>query len=266
MAPCPECGSELEFNEQYGKYYCYTCQQYPQYSQTPPPPPPAGAPPTKGGSSKTPMMVAGVVVIILIIIAASYFLVLAPTDDNGPSDGNGNGQGRETTTMDFSDVQDELNYWDEHDGQFETLDPGDTLIIEDEIIFIASERYYDWDTDSYETLTYVYFKSAHQGDTSDDWYYYYWYDDDYYYYDYDLTFQGDITDDFKIGDQVKVTLHIISIDWEDYTGQSSSYKDYEGRDIEYFDEMWDGKNVHHLPRSSIELIKSGSGDPRTKIE
>jgi hypothetical protein len=236
MAPCPKCGGALEYVVQNDQYYCHSCQQYQQpaaQAPSPPSPPPKSnyqRPPA--AKSKTPIIIAGVVVIILLILASVYFLVLAPQEEGDNY--------VETMTMDelLNDYE-----FDENGIKFRSLSPGETLIIEDQIIDIGSE--YDYYTD--EVVTYIQFKSTAGKRTNSFW-------KGLYNGDFsdrvDLGFQSDLTDDFKIGDDIVVTLHVINVD-------------YYGYHFELFKEMWDGESLQYLPEN---CIRTSEPPPRDDIK
>ena len=91
---------------------------------------------------------------------------------------------------------------------FKTLNKGDTLIIKDSIFNMTYNQRYN--------ATLVLFSSNKSNG---------------------LIFAGDITNDFKDGEKVKVTLHIIE-DKFDYTYQGQTWK----IDMEYYKEGWDMQN------------------------
>jgi hypothetical protein len=182
MAPCPTCGRELNYVEQYGQYYCYTCQQYQQPSARaappppPPPPPPGYVPPppyqtSRPPTSKSKFIFGGVIVIIIIIILASYFLLVIPKEDEGNK-----------YTMSFQELIDDME--DPNDfSDFKTLEPGDTVIVEDTIS--------DIDYDGAKTQ--ITFESYDAGE---------------------FVFLGDLTDEYDYGDKIRITLHIIVIEYD----------------------------------------------------
>ena len=88
MAPCPSCGTELEYVQQYGKYYCRYCQQYHDPVIQPSQPYPAAR------GTPIPVIIA-VVVVILVVIGGAFFLFTSSdeNDDNGYGYGDGYGNG-----------------------------------------------------------------------------------------------------------------------------------------------------------------------------
>ncbi|UCH89294.1 MAG: hypothetical protein JSV49_01210, partial [Thermoplasmata archaeon] len=227
-------------------WYCGSCQQYqdvhPQDTPRPPPPPPSGG----GTSSKAPMIIAGIVVIIIIIAAALFFLVMGPEDDDDKG---------KTVKMNMADLENDLVI-DDTGVNFKSLEPGDTLVIEDEITYIASDDYWG------ETVTYIWFESAHEGESENDWREVSY--GEVYYEDYDLTFQGDLTDDYQEGDLVKVTLHVVDLTDIEHSGDykpdgysGSGYK------IEAFAENWEFGGFQHLPESTITNLSSPPDDDDT---
>ncbi|UCE36580.1 MAG: hypothetical protein JSW00_13830 [Thermoplasmata archaeon] len=220
MTICPYCGIDFVQPQ--------AAQQYPPQQQ-----PPSKAP------SKGPLIIGIVLAVVVVIIIAVFAVIMLDGDGNGKDNGNGdkngkeNGNGDESAiTMTFAELIEDVES-SENTLEFKTLEPGDTLKIEDEIVYIASE-YDEWDE---ETVTYIWFKSAHKSEDIDDWYDDYWDD----YYNYDFTFKGNLTNDFDVEDDVVVTLHVIKIDMYGY-------------EREYFEEMWDedAQTVQNLPSSCIK--------------
>jgi hypothetical protein len=128
---------------------------------------------------------------------------------------------------------------DYDEGDFLTLSPGDTVVVEDEIAYIAS----DWDYEYDMEVTYVWLESAHALEDIDDWYDSW--DDDY--YDHDLIFEGDLTDEYSSGDEIAITFHVTIVS-------------YYGEDIEVFKEMWDDGDFAPIHPRFITIIKFGPGD------
>jgi hypothetical protein len=232
VAPCPTCGRELNYVEQYGQYYCYTCQQYHQPGAQaappppPPPPPPVHGPPPGAPRSKTPLLIAGVVIIVIIIILAAVFLLITPEEEG------------DTVTMDMNDLRKNFTA----DG-LKNLTAGDTIYVEDEIIYMADKYDEDYET----TVTYIWLESAHGGESLSNWRVYDYSDDEYDYINMDFTIEGDITDEYDTGDKIRITLNVIIIDDN-------------GETREFFDEMWDGKKIVPLLESVIKLLLEEEGD------
>ncbi|UCE36578.1 MAG: zinc ribbon domain-containing protein [Thermoplasmata archaeon] len=211
---CPNCGQSIMQPQQ-------AYQQYPPQQQQPMQQPmqPTPMPPPAGGPSKGPLLIGVVVAVVVVIIVAVFAMMMLG--------GNGNGK---TVTMTAKELMDDITYTEDTWG-YKSLKPGDTLKIKDEIIYIASE-YDDWYE---ETVTYFWFKSEHKNEDIDDWYDSYWNE----YEDYDITFKGDLTDDFEEGDEVIITLHCIKV--EKY-----------GYEREVFREVWDEKEeTFKLPTKDI---------------
>ena len=252
MTRCPSCNNEMNYVEQHSQWYCYTCHRYqqaaPAHNQAPPAPPPAQGqqqyqqppaqdqqqyqqapaqyqqPPPVRGKSKSTMILLAVFAVIIVVILAAAFIFMSTGDDNG---------GGKTKTMTYDDLE---NNYDSYTMGFKSLSPGDTVKIEEKLVYIASE-YDDWED---ETVTYIWLESAHKGETEDDWREYDDWDEDYYYYDSDFTFQSDLTSTYSAGDDVVITLHIIKIEFYGYTR-------------EFFDELWDGKQItYNLPTSCMK--------------
>ena len=121
-----------------------------------------------------------------------------------------------------------------YDGtDFLKLSPGDKVVVEDEIAYIAS----DWDDDYDGDVTYIWLESAHGSENMYDWY------DPMYgeYYDYDFTFEGDLTDEYYVGAEVKITLHVTEVNAL-------------GMEIEVFKEMWENGEFVPLPVLCIKLV------------
>jgi hypothetical protein len=130
----------------------------------------------------------------------------------------------------------EMDDYDFDNWEFISLDPGDTLKINDKIVYIDSV------IESGETVTYIWFETNHKGEDIEDWVEYEPSYGAYYYNNYDITFEGDLTDKYKIGDEVVVTLHIIEIE-------------YNSRIMEYFEEMWDdqySEPQYQIPSSCLD--------------
>ena len=172
--------------------------------------------------------IVSLIVIISIIILASLSFF-------------GFNENKKTVIMNYQQYKDDIRYSVGYGLGFESLEPGDTLEIEDEIRYIASE----FDSYNQEWVTYIWFNSTHHGETVDNWRkLYYWDDEDYSYSNYDLTFKGNLTNLYKIGDKVIVTLHIVEIKWYGY-------------EIEYFEEMLSNDeelNYQYLPETCIEHV------------
>jgi hypothetical protein len=237
VAPCPTCGRELNYVEQYGQYYCYTCQQYHQPGAQaappppPPPPPPVHGPPPGAPRSKTPLLIAGVVIIVIIIILAAVFLLITPEEEG------------DTVTMDMNDLRKNFTA----DG-LKNLTAGDTIYVEDEIIYMADKYDEDYET----TVTYIWLESAHGGESLSNWRVYDYSDDEYDYINMDFTIEGDITDEYDTGDKIRITLNVIIIDDN-------------GETREFFDEMWDGKKIVPLLESIIKLLQDDNGEEEVKF-
>lgn len=254
----------MNYVNQYSQWYCSYCQQYhqpapaqvsqaaqplPVYQQQqaqvhyapPGTPQPAGAgysqPPKQ--KSKTPMIIGGVVVLVLLVILASAFLFMGPDEDNGDTK-------TQTQKMDMQGLMDDMVETDDS-IHFKSLEPGDKVIIEDEIVYIATKFQFS----TFETETYIWFESTHQGESVYDWRDYDPYLGGYTYHDYDLTFDGDLSYEYGKGDNVQITLHVIEIT-------------YDGVKSEYFDEMWDGEDLQNLPNSAIDFVwepsNNGNGE------
>ncbi len=97
---------------------------------------------------------------------------------------------------------------------FKSLQPGDILKIKDEIALIEAM---DWNN---KTITFITLKSWPNNT---------------------VPFEGNLTHEYEIGNKIVITLHIIEIEKN-------------GRKIEFFKEMWDGKNLIPLPPSTIQKI------------
>ncbi|UCE36579.1 MAG: hypothetical protein JSW00_13825 [Thermoplasmata archaeon] len=213
MSICPYCG--IGFFQPRAK---------PQY-------PPQRQPPSKT-PSKGPLIIGLVLVIVVVIIIAVFAVILQGR--NGKLDINENGN---DVTMTYAELEDDITYNGKYILDFISLEPGDTLRVEDEIIFIAS----GYDESDYEIATRIWFKSEHEGEDTEFWYAYSSREDKYYYHNYDFTFKGNLTDDFKVGDDVVITLHVIDVIWNGY-------------DSEFFEEMWNKENEtpQNLPRTCIK--------------
>ena len=96
----------------------------------------------------------------------------------------------------------------ENGSYFKSLDPGDVLIVED-IIENITPRYNPFQNYS---VTYISFKSG----------------------GYPFTFEGNLSGDFKVGDRVIITLHIIGVEKNGY-------------EMEGFAESWDAENEKPKP-------------------
>ena len=140
MTTCPVCGSELEYIQKDNTYYCNQCRkhQQPESHET------AQSPQPQAGTSKIPVMMAVIVVTILVLLAV-VLLIPDPDEDK-----------EKTVIMTFAEFNDARKYWLDHDGDFKDLEPGDTLVIKDEIYYIATDNQVDgW-------VTHIWFKSFHE--------------------------------------------------------------------------------------------------------
>ncbi|HEC76053.1 MAG TPA: hypothetical protein ENI33_02195 [Thermoplasmatales archaeon] len=96
----------------------------------------------------------------------------------------------------------------ENASYFKSLDSGDILIVED-VIENITPRY---NPIANYSVTYINFKSG----------------------GYPFTFEGNLSQDFKVGDKVIITLHIIEV-------EKNGYK------MESFAESWDAENEKPKP-------------------
>ncbi len=111
----------------------------------------------------------------------------------------------------------------DEDGRIDILEvePGDTLIIRDELVYIASEHNSTLDI----TVTYIWFNSTHMGQDESQWYN----SSSDLYMNFDYMIEGDHTSDYSVGDTMDITFHIIEVDTEFIKG-------------EMFRELWDSEN------------------------
>lgn len=227
MTLCPTCNSNLEYISDYGRWYCRYCRQYQQPLPHQPHPeqqPPAYQQPYQEPepppSSKWMIIGAVIVVIIIIVVILATVLISTSQDD-------GNGGGGKTVTMSVAEFEDNINIQHERDYRgydnyikvlFNSLEPGDTLLLKDEITDIY---YNDWN----ETEIII---------GNDRWY----------------DFEGDLTDEFELGDMVVIEMHVIYISF-DQTSDGTTYHN-EG---EIFQEQWNSElnepRSVPLPRSII---------------
>ncbi len=166
-------------------------------------------------------IVFAVAAIIILSIAASIILNV---NENG-----------KTVIMSMREFDCEMDDYDLENGEFISMESGDTLKIEDRIVYIDSV------VESGETVTYIWFKTNHEGENIEDWVEFDPRYGEYYYDNYDITFKDDLTNQYEIGDDVVVTLHIIEIE-------------YNNRQMEYFEEMWDEQKnepQYHIPSSCL---------------
>ncbi len=180
---------------------------------------------SNGKLFKASTLVAIAVLIIAILLISIATFVLNGGDVNG-----------KTVTMSMRDFDNEMDDYDVDNGEFISLDPGDTLKIKDKIVYIDSV------IESGETVTYIWFETNHKGEDIADWVEYEPSYGEYYYNNYDITFEGDLTDKYEIGDEVVVTLHIIEIE-------------YNNRIMEYFEEMWNeqyNEPQYQIPSSCLD--------------
>jgi len=107
--------------------------------------------------------------------------------------------------------------WDDYmrengTSYFVSLEPGDIVTIKDIISKISSK----YDPHYMDNITYIGFKSGGAP----------------------FLFEGDLTGDYQVGDEVVITLQVIEIE-------------VDGRTDEFFKEMWDGRDVKPVPASAI---------------
>lgn len=172
-------------------------------------------------------MIIGAVIVVVIIIIVILAAVLISTSKDG-SDGGGG----DTVTMSVAEYEDNINIQHELDYKgydnyikvlFNSLEPGDTLLLEDEITFID---YYDNDWDETEIEL-----------GNDRWY----------------EFEGDLTDEFEVGDIVIIEFHVIYVSFEQILDGDTYH--YEG---ETFQEQWDSEldepSSEPLPRTIISKV------------
>jgi hypothetical protein len=174
---------------------------------------------------KGSILIASVILIIgILLISMATFIV---------TNGNGNGK---TIFMNMREFDNEMEDYDFYNWGFTSFEPGDTLKIEDKIVYIDSVY------EGGETVTYMWFETNHMGEELGDWIEYDSSSGEYYYIDYDITFEGDLTDKYAIGDEVVVTLHIIEIE-------------YNNQIMEYFEEMWNdqyNEPQYQIPSSCLD--------------
>jgi signal peptidase I len=154
------------------------------------------------------------VILGLIIVAALVALPYLSSDSEDDSDSD------TVTLMGLkNDVYEKENYGTD----FSSYEPGDTVVIKDQINYLYS------DYDEYDDLvTYIWVESTHKGEDA------YELDSE----TVDFIFNGDLTDEFSSGDTIKITLNLI-------------YTEEQG---EVFDEIWDGEDFTYFPRSCIRLV------------
>jgi len=165
-------------------------------------------------------MIAAVVLAVIIIIASAVYLFAFY---ESPSD-----KDEDAVEMDMNELRS-----DYVGTEFLTLKPGDSVVVEDEIVYIAT----DWDGEYDTDVTYIWLKSAHSGENMYDWY------DPMYdeYYDHDFIFEGDLTDKYYIGAEVRITLHVTEVNAL-------------GMEIEVFREMWEDGGFVPLPVLCMRLV------------
>lgn len=176
----------------------------------------------------------GICIIVLMLVA----LVSGCTENKTTDDGdNGGGTTGNTYTWTAEEFEDDLTFdtdWETYFKMvFGTLADGDTLILQDTI----SEISYDSLTDR-TTIT---FDTSEGGDISSS---------------INNNFEGDITDTYQVGDEVKITVTIKHVEFtDDSTGTSMDYE------LEIFEEQWTTQEEYvtsgggALPSSTIEKIE-----------
>lgn len=143
--------------------------------------------------------------------------------------GGGGGGGGKSITMSVDELQGDIEIDEEYDYQgydryysfqFKSLNPGDTMNLKDTITEM------DYDNSDDETFIEL-------GDGPD------------------FYFEGDLTDEFDMGDEVIITLHVIHDEWDEYRDGEECHFEYE-----FFEEMWDREDneVENkvLPQSKIK--------------
>lgn len=189
------------------------------------------------------------------LLIVGIILVLLVVGLSGCTDNSGNGVAK-TVTMTAKELQDDIN--GNTDVQtfliigYNSVDDGDTLIIQD----IISETRYNSEVGATELVFPYDFSYDSEGFT------------DVLYSSYvTFWFEGDITSNYVVGDEVKITVIIKRVSF------SYSTFDY---DLELFDEQWeseeyfvshissDTKGFKPMPQSTIELVKAASsGETKT---
>ncbi len=147
-----------------------------------------------------------IVIFVLLTIVASY---LAAGQELGPTKMPYAG------LMLISEVDDEGNI------DLKNLEPGDVLIIQDEVIYRVSE----YNVVLGMNATYVWFNSTHFLENANDWYN----SSSSQYIKFDVVIEGNVTGNYSMGDQMDITLHVVEIDSQFMKG-------------EFFKEAWDSEN------------------------
>jgi ABC-type transport system involved in multi-copper enzyme maturation permease subunit len=149
-----------------------------------------------------------IVIFVLLTIIASY---LAAGQEVGPLKMSYSEMG----IMLISSIDEEGNV------DFPGLEPDDVLIIEDQVVYIASQ----YNSTLNMNVTYVWFNSTEiiKGD-------YQWYNSSLdLYNNFDIIIEGQVADNYSAGDIMEITLHIIEVESFFLKG-------------EFFKEIWDSEN------------------------
>jgi hypothetical protein len=141
--------------------------------------------------------------ILVLVVSISFLSVSSGCIDNN----------NKTVTWTAKEVWDDY-VTEGNSSFFVSLDHGDTIRIRDNITKLEAGYQY-----KNESITYV---SLTDGQ-------------------YPLPVEGNLSDEYQIGNEVLITLHIIEIETP-------------GEKIEFFKEMWDGNDVKPMPRSAIKQI------------
>ncbi len=170
--------------QQYGLWFCYSCQQYFQPIQQPPQQiqptpyyyqqttlPQQHVPPR--GKSKAPLIAAVIIIVALVFIATIFFWIIPPEDED---------KTLEMSMAEFVDDYEDLN-GDGSPDNFRSFDNGDKVRISD---VVAEIEYYE-----FSDITIIKCESTENYDWT-----------------FPILLEGDQTHDYDIGDTITVTWHI----------------------------------------------------------
>jgi ABC-type transport system involved in multi-copper enzyme maturation permease subunit len=164
-----------------------------------------------------------IIVFLILTVAASYLA---------------GGQARDETTLPYVAFLATINVDEDGNLDFLGLEPEDTIIIEDQVMGISSE----YNASIGMSITYVQFNippvDGNQTDPITQLLFQYL---------NPIVIEGNHTDDYQVGDTIRITLHIIKVDSGFIKG-------------EFIEELWDEEN--DLPKFPLpaEVLLEGEGE------
>jgi Cu-processing system permease protein len=182
-------------------------------------------------NARSKWILALIVIFIILTVAASFLAggQAGPLEFSYQELSQSMMQDEEGMEIDFPPVK---------DFDIPEMEPGDTIIISDQVEYIISrfEPFFN------KTVTYVWFNSSHEGENESDWYN----SSLGLYENFDVIIEGNHTDDYIVGNSMEITFHVTELKFEN---DSKVIK------VEFIEELWDSENDTFrfvLPASVLE--------------